>query len=82
VFSVAMEMQQWVSFTLLPNYKIFLLLTLYGTENSLKVFSVAMEMQQWVSFALLPNYKIFPTALNNINILSSSHKVPRLFVRF
>ena len=63
-------------FGLLSNYKIFLLLTLHGTENSLKVFSVAMEMQQWVSFALLPNYKIFPTALSNINVLKSSRKVP------
>jgi len=47
-----MEMQQLVSFTLLSNYKIFLLLNLNGTENSLKVFSFVMEMQQWVSFAL------------------------------
>ena len=58
VFSVAVDIQQWVSFALLPNYKIVSLLTLHGTENSLKVFGVAMEMQQWVSFALLPNYKI------------------------
>jgi hypothetical protein len=71
-----MEMQQWVSFALLSNYKIFLLLTLRGTENSLKVFSFVMEMQQWVSFALLSNYKIFPTAPNNINVLQSSRKVP------
>jgi hypothetical protein len=48
------------------------LLTLHGTENSLKVSSVAVELQQWVSFALLPNYKIFHTALNNINVLRCS----------
>ena len=62
--------------------QIFLLLTLHGPENSLKVFIVAMEMQQWVSFAMLSNYKIFPSAINNINVLSSSRKVPRFFVRF
>ena len=54
-----MEIQQWVSFALLSNYEIFLVLTFHGTENSLKVFSVAMETQQWFSCALLSNYEIF-----------------------
>jgi hypothetical protein len=59
---VAMERQQYVD--------------LHVAVNNLKVFSVVMKMQQWVSFALLSSYKIFRTAVNNINLLRSSCKVP------
>jgi hypothetical protein len=36
------------------------------------MMSAATEMQQWVPFALLSSYKIFYTAVNNINLPTSS----------
>jgi len=44
--------------------------------NNIKLLTVAMGMQEWVTFVLLLSHKIFCTAFNNVNILSSSCKVP------
>ena len=54
---------------------------LHVSVTSMKPFSVAMEKQQWVPFALLSSYKIFRTALNIINVLTSSRSVSDIFVR-
>jgi hypothetical protein len=49
---------------------------LHVTLLNVKVFIVAMKMQQWTPLALLSSYKIFRFAVNNINVLTSSYKVP------
>jgi hypothetical protein len=43
---------------------------------------VDMEMAEQFRFALLSRYSTFRTALNNVNVLMSSCKVPDTFVRF
>jgi hypothetical protein len=69
---VAMEKQQCVPFILLR----------YFAVNYIKYLSFAMEKQQLFPSALLTSYKIFRTAVNSINFLRSSRKVPDIFLRF
>jgi len=47
--------------------------------NNKKVMSFATETQQWASSAFLSSYKIFHTAVNDINVLRSSHSA-RYFI--
>jgi hypothetical protein len=61
---------------------LFVVVELYVPVNDIKKLNFAMEMQEWVPFALLSLYKIFRTAVNSINILTSSCKVLGVFVRF
>jgi hypothetical protein len=49
---------------------------LHIAVNNIKLLTAAMGMQEWVTFALLLSYKRFCTAVNNVNILRSSSKVP------
>ena len=51
-----------------------------AVNNTLPLVS-AKEKQEWVPLALLASYKIFRSALNNINVLRSSCKVPDNFIR-
>jgi hypothetical protein len=41
-----------------------------------------METHEWVSVALLSGYTVFLTAVNNINVLSSSCKMLDIIVQF
>ena len=47
-----------------------------------RVTTVVKETQQWVPFVLLSGYKIFRTAINNINVFRSSHKLGDTVARF
>jgi hypothetical protein len=46
----------------------------------MKVTSIAVKMQQRVPFTTLSRYKLFHTAVDNINALQSSCRVPDIFV--
>jgi hypothetical protein len=50
--------------------------------NHVKLFSVGMGMQLWGPVAMLLSYKIFCTGVNNINVLTSSCKLPDILVLF
>jgi hypothetical protein len=60
----------------------FFFVDLYVAVNNMKMLSDAMLMQEWVPFALLSSYKTFHVAVNNMNELGSSCKVPDIVVRF
>jgi hypothetical protein len=45
--------------------------------SNIKQVSFALETQEWVTFARLSSYKTFLTAVSNMNVLTSSCKVPR-----
>jgi hypothetical protein len=53
---------------------------LHIAVNNIKLLTVAMGMQEWITFALLLSYKILCTAVNNVNIVRSSCKVPDIVV--
>jgi hypothetical protein len=63
-----MKTQQYVPFIFFAH--------LHVTVKNNELSSVATETQQWVPFALLSSYKICRTAVNNINVLRSSYKLP------
>lgn len=69
---VAMETQQYIPFVFLLTYTYFLK---YKT-------SVAMETKQLVPSVLFPSYKMFCTAVNNVDILRYSCRVPDIVVLF
>ena len=55
---------------------------LHIAVNNIKTLSAAMETQQWVPLPLLSRHKTLRTAVNNINVLGSSCKVPDVVARF
>lgn len=61
---------------------IFIVGALYTAANNINLASVARGTQQWVSFELMLSNKTFGTAVNNVNVLRSSRKVPDIVVRF
>jgi hypothetical protein len=55
---------------------------IHVSVNNTKVFMIVMEMQQLLFFALFSSYKIFRAAVNNIDLLRSSCKLPKLLSDF
>jgi hypothetical protein len=61
---------------------IFIVGALHTAANNINMASVARGTQQWVSFELMFSNKTFGNAVNNVNVLRSSRKVPDIVVRF
>jgi hypothetical protein len=53
---------------------------LHVAVNNITPLSVKMEMQEWVLFVLLSRDKIFLTAVNTIDVLRYSCKMPDIVV--
>jgi hypothetical protein len=63
-------------------HSLCIFINLHAAVSNIKLFSIAMEIQQWVPFALLWSYELFHTAVNHINLLRYSDKVPDIFACF
>jgi hypothetical protein len=53
---------------------------LHVAVNNITPLSVSMVMHEWVLFVLLSRDKIFLTAVNTIDVLSYSCKMPYIVV--
>jgi hypothetical protein len=53
-----------------------ILVDLHVVANNINHWTYAMEMQEWVPLALLLSNRVFCTAVNSINALRFSSKMP------